>query len=93
MDFSPCDDFTANEAITFLIRVPFPKLIESSQDVEFFFIRQVDQTTERHGNNMLFDLLPRNPAIAGLTHQLKSKARVYPEIGLEKRSRVLKGVA
>ena len=39
LDFPPSDDFPANEAITFLIKgVPLPELIESLQDVQFFFI-------------------------------------------------------
>lgn len=39
LDFPPGDDFAANEAITFLIQgVPLPELIESLQDIQFFFI-------------------------------------------------------
>jgi hypothetical protein len=39
LDLPAGDDFTANQAITFLIqRVPMPELIESLQDVQFFFI-------------------------------------------------------
>jgi hypothetical protein len=34
LDFSPCDHLAANKAIPFLIeRVPWPELIESSQDI------------------------------------------------------------
>jgi len=39
LDFSPCDHLAANKAIPFLIeRVPLPELIESSQDIQFFFV-------------------------------------------------------
>jgi hypothetical protein len=39
LDFPPGYDFSANESVTFLIQgVPLPELIESLQDVQFFFI-------------------------------------------------------
>ena len=38
-DFPPGDHFAANKTIPFLIQgVPLPELIDSSQDVQFFFI-------------------------------------------------------
>ena len=40
MDLVPSDKFAANEAITLFIQgVPQPELIESLQDLQFFFIR------------------------------------------------------
>ena len=39
LDFPPSDHFPANQAVTFLIQgVPLPELIESLQNVQFFFI-------------------------------------------------------
>jgi len=73
LDFTPSDRFAANEAITFFIKgAPQPELIESLQDVQFFFIGQFDRRSEFHGQSVLFHQLSRNPAIAGLEHQSKS---------------------
>jgi hypothetical protein len=50
VDLSPGDHFAANKAIAFLIqRVPLPEFIDSSQDVQFFFIGQLDRTGDCHG--------------------------------------------
>ena len=39
LDFTSSEDFTANKAIPFLIqRMPLAELIESSQDIQFFFV-------------------------------------------------------
>jgi hypothetical protein len=39
LDFPPGNHFAANKAIAFLIQgAPLPELIDSSQDVQFFFI-------------------------------------------------------
>jgi len=44
LDFLPCDNFAANEAITFFIQgVPHPELIESLQDLQFVFLRKIGQ--------------------------------------------------
>ena len=39
LDFPSSKDFAANKAIPFLIqRMPLAELIESSQDIQFFFV-------------------------------------------------------
>jgi hypothetical protein len=39
LDFPSSEDFAANKAIPFLIQgMPLAELIESSQDIQFFFV-------------------------------------------------------
>jgi hypothetical protein len=39
LNFPSSEDFAANKAIPFLIQgMPLPELIESSQDIQFFFV-------------------------------------------------------
>jgi len=47
------DDFTANQAITFLIqRVPVPELIEPLQDRQFFRSDNLFEETSAMGENI-----------------------------------------